>query len=114
MNAKSPKDRLAWICTLAGCIIACIYVFWQTTVLQEFRPSAKNKVNSELATKIASKGDAPFVVFPSAGPPEFWTNFQDNVLRRASILQIEFLRRAFEQLFGPFCLSCCCAPPTKL
>jgi hypothetical protein len=102
MNAKSSTDHLSWIATVATFVIACVYIFSQPVVLQKFQPSAKNKVNSELATKFARMWDDPFVVFRPERPPEFWTNLQDDFLRRASILQIQFLRRAFEQLFAPF------------
>ena len=102
MNAKSSTDYLSWIATVATFVIACVYIFSQPVFLQNFQPSAENKANSELATKFARMWDDPFVVFMSERPPEFSTNLQDDFLRRASILQIEFLRRTFEQLFGPF------------
>ena len=96
MNAKLLTDHLWWI-AVATFVIACVYIFSQPVVLQKFRPSAstaKNKVNSELATKFAWMWDDPFVVFQPERPPEFWTNLQDDFLGRASMLQIDFLRRA--------------------
>jgi hypothetical protein len=102
MNAKSLTDRLSWIATVAAFVIACVDTLSQPVILQGFRPSAKNKVDSELTTKFARMCDDRFVVFSAERPPEFQTNLQDDFLRRASKLQNGFLRRAFEQLFTPF------------
>jgi hypothetical protein len=99
MNAKLSTDHFSWIATLATFVIACVF-FSQLVVLQKFQPSAENKVNSELATKFAQMGDDSFVDFQLERLPAFWTNLQDDFLRRASILQMEFLRRALSS-FSP-------------
>lgn len=96
MNANSHKDHLSWIATVAIFVIACVYIFSQPVVLQKFRPTAKNKVNTEEAINLARMLDDPFIVFRLERPSKFWTNLQDDFLRRASILQIGFLRRAFD------------------
>ena len=88
MNAKSSTDHLSWIATVATFVIACVYIFSQLVVLQKFQPSAENKVNSELAAKFARMGDDSYVDFQPERLPEFWTNLQDDFLRRASILQM--------------------------
>ena len=110
VNAKSLTDRLSCIATVATFVIACIDIFSQPVALQKFRPSAltaKNKVDSELidsesTTKVPRIWDKRFVVYPPERPLEFQINVQDEFFRRASILQIDFLRRAFEQSFASF------------
>jgi hypothetical protein len=100
MNPKSSTDHLSWIATVATFMIAYIYIFSPPVVLQKLPPTAKNKVNSELITKFVGMLNDPFVVFRPERPPEFWTNLRDDFLRRAAILQIDFLRRAFDS-FAP-------------
>jgi hypothetical protein len=100
MNPKSSTDHLSWIATVATFMIAYIYIFSPPVVLQKLPPTAKNKVNSELVTKFVGMLNDPFVVFRPERLPEFWTNLRDDFLRRAAILQIDFLRRAFDS-FAP-------------
>ena len=110
MNAKSLTGRLSFIAKVATFVIAWINIFSQPVVLQKFRPSAltaKNKVDSQLidsesTTEVPRIWDKRFVVYPLERPLEFQMNVQDEFFRRASILQIDFLRRAFEQSFASF------------
>jgi hypothetical protein len=110
VNAKSLSDRLSCIARVATFVIACIDIFSQPVVLQKFQPfalTAKNKVDSQLidsesTTEVPRIWDKRFVVYPLERPLEFQMNVQDEFFRRASILQIDFLRRAFEQSFASF------------
>ncbi len=98
MNAKSITNHLWWIATVATFVIGCVDI-------KAFQPSAttaKSKEDRELTIEFARMWDNRFVVVRPEISSEFQANLQDSFLGRASNLQIDFLRRAFEQLFAPF------------